>query len=181
MQVKPIETVFDGHRFRSRLEARWAVAFKALRLPYEYEIEGFELSGGVRYLPDFYLPTLKVFVEIKPRAEIGRDAWEKIVRFSANGEQNLLLIVGPPAKHEMRLFTPASADPWEFYSDDSDTNLDCLLWVETEEFQQVEFGTIPLCTETRLVYVHPQPFDQCHLNEALLTGLQARFEHGARG
>lgn len=181
MQVKPIETMFDGHRFRSRLEARWAVAFKALRLPYEYEVEGFELSGGVRYLPDFFLPTLGVFVEVKPRPEITREAWEKIVRLAVDGERELLLIVGPPSKHEMRLFTRSSADSWAFYVGETNEDLHTLLWTETEDFNRVEFGTVPMCSETRLVYKAPHPADQCSIDEALLTGLQARFEHGARG
>jgi len=42
--LKPIETHFDGYRFRSRLEARWAVFFKTLGIEYEYEKEGFNLS-----------------------------------------------------------------------------------------------------------------------------------------
>ena len=37
--IKTIETEYDGHRFRSRLEARWAVFFNAVGLTYEYEIE----------------------------------------------------------------------------------------------------------------------------------------------
>lgn len=28
MSIKPIETVYKGYRFRSRLEARWAVFFQ---------------------------------------------------------------------------------------------------------------------------------------------------------
>lgn len=51
--LKPIETRYKGYRFRSRLEARWAVFFDALGLKWEYEPEGFELPNGVRYLPDF--------------------------------------------------------------------------------------------------------------------------------
>ena len=43
--IKAIETEYDGHRFRSRLEARWAVFFNAVGLTYEYEIEGFEMDG----------------------------------------------------------------------------------------------------------------------------------------
>ena len=43
--IKAIETEYDGHRFRSRLEARWAVFFNAIGLTYEYEIEGFEMDG----------------------------------------------------------------------------------------------------------------------------------------
>lgn len=51
--IKPIETIYNGYRFRSRLEARWAVFFDALGVRYEYEPEGFELPSGRRYLPDF--------------------------------------------------------------------------------------------------------------------------------
>lgn len=63
--IKAIETMFDGYRFRSRLEARWAVFFSSLGVSYDYEVEGFDLPSG-RYLPDFWLPEEKSFVEIKP-------------------------------------------------------------------------------------------------------------------
>ena len=52
-KIKPIETIYNGYRFRSRLEARWAVFFDALGVEYEYEPEGFNLPNGGRYLPDF--------------------------------------------------------------------------------------------------------------------------------
>lgn len=66
---KAIETVYNGYRFRSRLEARWAVFFDTLGVRYEYEKEGYELHVGakrIHYLPDFWLPGLGCFVEIKP-------------------------------------------------------------------------------------------------------------------
>lgn len=52
--MKPIETIYKGYRFRSRLEARWAVFFDTLGVKWDYELEGFELPSG-RYLPDFLL------------------------------------------------------------------------------------------------------------------------------
>lgn len=52
-EIKAIETPYNGYRFRSRLEARWAVFFDALGVKYEYEPEGFLLPSGKRYLPDF--------------------------------------------------------------------------------------------------------------------------------
>ena len=55
-EIKPIETIYDGYRFRSRLEARWAVFFNTAGIRYRYEPEGFMLSDGSWYLPDFYLP-----------------------------------------------------------------------------------------------------------------------------
>lgn len=51
--LKAIETHYKGYRFRSRLEARWAVFFDNIGLEWVYEPEGFELGDGVRYLPDF--------------------------------------------------------------------------------------------------------------------------------
>jgi len=61
---KAIETVYNGYRFRSRLEARWAVFFDTLGIEYRYEPEGFDLEG-IRYLPDFWLPSQKYWIEIK--------------------------------------------------------------------------------------------------------------------
>ena len=63
--MKALETLYNGRRFRSRLEARWAVFYDALGIPYAYEPEGFDLDEAGWYLPDFYLPTLDVWIEIK--------------------------------------------------------------------------------------------------------------------
>ena len=54
--MKAIETEYKGYRFRSRLEARWAVFLDQLGINWEYEKEGIELSNGQRYLPDFWIP-----------------------------------------------------------------------------------------------------------------------------
>lgn len=53
--IKAIETKYKGYRFRSRLEARWAVFFGKMGIAWQYEMEGYELPSG-RYLPDFWLP-----------------------------------------------------------------------------------------------------------------------------
>lgn len=70
MTIKPIETRWNGYRFRSRLEARWAVFFDALGLSWEYEPEGFDLGEAGYYLPDFRVrgPQDAVcWYEVKPR------------------------------------------------------------------------------------------------------------------
>ena len=52
--MRPIETEYHGYRFRSRLEARWAVFFDALGVEWRYEPEGYEQDDSTnRYLPDF--------------------------------------------------------------------------------------------------------------------------------
>ena len=75
-QPKAIDTYYAKRFFRSRLEARWAVFFDALKIEWDYEREGYEL-GGIRYLPDFWLPgvylrrkaDVGLWVEIKPTVE----------------------------------------------------------------------------------------------------------------
>lgn len=62
--IKAIETEYNGYKFRSRTEARWAVFLDSLGEKYEYEKEGYELPSG-RYLPDFFLPRLDCWLEIK--------------------------------------------------------------------------------------------------------------------
>jgi hypothetical protein len=66
--MKAIETVYRGYRFRSRLEARWAVFFQTLGVPWEYEPEGFHLSTGQWYLPDFRIKLVDgvLWAEVKP-------------------------------------------------------------------------------------------------------------------
>ena len=66
--LKPIETTYRGCRFRSRLEARWAVFFQTLGLKWEYEPEGFQLTSGDWYLPDFRVGLVNgpTWFEVKP-------------------------------------------------------------------------------------------------------------------
>jgi hypothetical protein len=54
-EYTPLQTEYRGHRFRSRIEARWAVFFDMLKIPFEYEPEGVRLLIGGAYLPDFIL------------------------------------------------------------------------------------------------------------------------------
>jgi len=66
MHIAAIETHYAGHRFRSRLEARWAVFFNALNITWQYEPQGYTVGRDKHpYLPDFWLPDLKAFVEVK--------------------------------------------------------------------------------------------------------------------
>lgn len=103
MSIKPIETIYKGYRFRSRLEARWAVFFDELGVDYEYELEGYELEDGTRYLPDFYIPKEKLFVEIK--GEYPNQKYKNIlVNFTESIDKALLLICGTPGKQTMELY-----------------------------------------------------------------------------
>jgi hypothetical protein len=65
--IPAIETCYAGYRFRSRLEARWAVFFKHAGIDFKYEPEGYVVDG-VPYLPDFLIypgTEFQTWVEIK--------------------------------------------------------------------------------------------------------------------
>lgn len=102
---KPKETIYNGYRFRSRLEARWAVFFDEARIRYMYEPEGFDLINGESYLPDFYLIDFELYVEIKPFNPnvvkwVGdSNKWEKkCERFRDATGKAILLCYGDPAE-----------------------------------------------------------------------------------
>lgn len=140
---KAIETIYpwpDGNRYRSRLEARWAVFFETLGIPYEYEKEGYDLSHligptfgwtdssapgedaeeiyqswrvdvgrtSALYLPDFWLPHLNCWIEIKGQEPSRREsALADMLAFHTNSPLYLFYgemrgpegwnRVGPPA------------------------------------------------------------------------------------
>lgn len=84
-----IETVYRGHRFRSRLEARWAAFFDLVHWPWEYE--PIDLDG---YIPDFVVKFAKpLLVEVKPEFSLsGLQQYRG--RIDESGWSGQALIVG---------------------------------------------------------------------------------------
>ncbi len=98
MNIKAIETRYKGYRFRSRLEARWAVFFDALGLRWEYEKQGYHLPSG-SYLPDFWLSDFSTWVEIKPEepSRLERDLCYELCDAL---RQRVVIFVGVPDQSE---------------------------------------------------------------------------------
>lgn len=110
-EVKAIETMYDGHRFRSRAEARWAVFFNAVGWRYEYEKEGYDLRGRW-YLPDFFLPDLGFWLEVKggEPTEDEVTLCERLVE--ATGRPCLLAAGAPEGREQLRLFATDERHKW---------------------------------------------------------------------
>lgn len=102
--ITTIPTTYKDIKFRSRLEARWAVFFDTLGITYRYEFEGFKLNDGEYYLPDFYLPQYAIYCEVKPN-------WEEVAKNEATfkkfglTKQWLLLLVDTPNMNTTRLYS----------------------------------------------------------------------------
>lgn len=65
---KAKKTSYNGVDYRSILEARWAVFFDLLSIPFNYEKEYAEVEAGCRviwYKPDFHLPEINKYTWYK--------------------------------------------------------------------------------------------------------------------
>lgn len=102
MAIRAIETSYKGYRFRSRLEARWAVFFDALDIDWEYEPQGFKTPFGA-YLPDFWLPDWMAWVEIKATLEGIESTAGRAHALALENGTPVLMVVGKPWPHEYQI------------------------------------------------------------------------------
>jgi hypothetical protein len=194
-EIKPIETHYKGYRFRSRLEARWAVFFDALQIRWDYESEGFEL-GAVKYLPDFFLPELRMFVEVK-RDKANSNEIQKAKQLMLALGYPVLVTQGMPDGYCTLVYRPVSLGHWAVWSEQQrapyTNNIrvesgSCCWWLSSLYFtihdlqcdrQKLEFTGYDalhiLRHNERLVALNSKNTD------ALFTARGARFEFGETG
>lgn len=210
--IKAIETHYAGCRFRSRLEARWAVFLEHMHIEWQYEAQGFECGPRVSlttgseawptwgYLPDFWLPEQKTFIEVKGSLTDGE--WLRVIDNASSlcdRTDTRLALCGPipepgsewaPTALSMRkgcvLVSPALVGG---ATDDGEHSLGegCIahdtggdLWAVTAEACNREaalrnFGRNPLGYPLRW----REAFGS--FNRAYAVARSARFEHGERG
>jgi hypothetical protein len=194
MTIKAIETRYAGCRFRSRLEARWAVFFDHLDIRWEYEPQGFELPRG-QYLPDFYLPGIGKWVEIKATVgAISHHNWEVMQDFGNE-------VAMPDDKFSILFSLPEPRKkPAPFIWTVGWTGPIPLHVVTSEDFRYgtiVTTGTGPddgaiyPVDETLIdgcghIYIGFLPLlwlagTQDQVTQALIAARSARFEHGEAG
>ena len=182
-EIKAIETVYDNHKFRSRLEARWAVFFKTLGVKYEYEKEGYEINGCY-YLPDFFLPEIPLWVEAKGEGPTYLEIL--LLSMLADNTKNRGTIVGGIRNY---LEEDVYSGDWERYHTaflDEDISDAPYFFCECRYcgaigFEWSGYGSrINCCTRNKEVgdYATSQ---SPRLVEAYRTAIQARFEHGEKG
>lgn len=97
--MKAIETRYKGYRFRSRLEARWAVFFDVLGIAYLYESEGFA-RGDIRYLPDFHLPEMDLWFEVKGVFPTEEEQMKAVALTLSDNKKILAMTYGDPGSNQ---------------------------------------------------------------------------------
>ncbi len=89
------ETFYDGIIFRSKLEAKWAYIFNFLKIEYKYEPTLFRFENRVWYLPDFRLPQLDLWIEVKGKNPT-RYELKKIISLSNAISEPIYIFIGTP-------------------------------------------------------------------------------------
>lgn len=176
MQIQAIETSYKGYKFRSRLEARWAVFFDALDIKWEYEPQGFYLTDGSKYLPDFHLPTFDggAYVEVKPDG----GSFAKARRFAIDSGKQVWLAEGVP---DTRVYTIVGI--CEDCGGEAGHPPRCHEWVgipnADKAYKENRMFAEP-GYERSDGYIDEREFDLLgqHYLEAVRAARGARFEHG---
>jgi hypothetical protein len=65
MAIRAVPVCYAGVLFRSTLEADWAATLDSLAIDWQYEPEAVRLPSGELYRPDFYLPRITTWLEVK--------------------------------------------------------------------------------------------------------------------
>lgn len=193
--IKPIETTYRGYRFRSRLEARWAVFFDAAGIKWLYEQQGFEVNGKP-YLPDFLLPAFGYF-EVRG---IKFDCDDELLQALADGTGHTVYIafeeIPKPescgqGNGYLRSFFPGFTKdeyPGDMYDGSSDFMFPYLAWGSDDMFLRctscgdvviadASYGTMKgvcACSVTS----RSNTSRLMPLSDALTKARSARFEHG---
>ena len=179
--IKAIETSYKGYRFRSRLEARWAVFFDALGVRWQYEVQGYQLSDGRRYLPDFFLPDVRrgLLVEVKPEGADLAPAAELLRAVCEGVGSDGVVVAGAPDPESDEYIMVGPNGEWD---------------------QPYKFCICPICDKVGLTFdgrgarvcggkVHHvldgfdkmYTYDSDKLLRAVVAARGARFEHGESG
>ena len=194
-ELKPIPTRYKGYHFRSRTEARWAVFFDFLGIPYEYEPQGYVLEG-IPYLPDFWLPESECFVEIKSGDRDDRSL-QKCKLLARLSGKRVFLYNGPPTREVISgievWYEPAVNETLDLEAE----WIECPICGAVKPNGYVQFTCHPLSTvwiqnspkwriemESKMEYRPKLPklrTDSSRLRDAIEAARSAQFEFGQEG
>lgn len=154
---------YRGRTYRTRSEAKWACVLTELGVPFYYEPSHYHLSSGV-YLPDFWLPTLDAYLEVKPcdvvdprYSELGEMRGKRV--FVASGDMPQI----PQCWLEVEVYPALREHIWLKWPDDEP---DYMLAIEA----QGRVNIVPIALASTASGNHPAVLN------AYLTASTMRFE-----
>lgn len=183
-ELKAIPTWYAGCKFRSRLEARWAVFFDTIGTDWQYEPESYDTPYGW-YIPDFYLPVHGAWVEVKGGSFSQKDqnkaGYVAEKKWCEKGDKFRVLVGDIPRPQARIIFPLPPTFPRV-------AAIPSIAWViQNPEFptsggREVSWKqTLDMVRGWSAVPWIPAYRDETHFDEALTAARSARFEHGQSG
>ena len=174
--LRVIETRYKGYRFRSRLEARWAVYFDAEDIAWEYEPQGYDLDG-VCYLPDFWLPQVSMFAEVKA-GEFTPEELRKCRLLAEATDYRVLLLDGAPdMRSYFAMHPPAYWSDYGYAVTPSEPSCDYVVSSD-HEYPQTQGRFFQ---DTGTAWPNPTRGWSWDFQRSVNAARGARFEHGEHG
>lgn len=171
--MKAIETSYKGYRFRSRLEARWAIFLDELGIKWEYELEGYKLSTGEWYLPDFWLPDFNRGMHVEVKSVFTIAEAEKCRQLCEDSGKRVWLAEGTPGIRAWRYFEKdeKTNEIWDLVGiPNADSAYDCNRMFVAPGYENTDL-TIPECYHSLLGII---------FHNAVIESRSARFEFNER-
>jgi hypothetical protein len=101
VSIAPKPMNYGGILFRSTLEAKWAMLFDFIGIQFRYEPKRFKTEAGY-YLPDFWLPEMDLWLELKPSTDLGPsfDETRKAQSVADQERRPCIIVCGFPTSEE---------------------------------------------------------------------------------
>lgn len=181
--IRAIETNYRGYKMRSRLEARWAVFFDRLGIEWEYEKEGYDLGSAGWYLPDFWLPQVSMWAEVKAGA-FSEEESNKCRALANMTACCVLQLDGTPTTSNYWACAPDNSRWDDDPNDDGPLMVDYILqeghryWEHEHRFFSCSGASYPNREGLQGGHQVGCLCSDCDMNGAVAAARSARFEHG---
>ena len=101
------------YEYKSKIEAHWAVFFSELGIKFDYERSIFvpdssKRDGGYAVRPDFWIPQLNLWCEVKPDEKFVDLDKDRANLFVQRSRERCAFLVGHPAMRSYEVFRPAT-------------------------------------------------------------------------
>lgn len=105
-----MKATYKNIEMRSILETKVAYFLDALDIKWQYEPKIFTLSNGITLKPDFYLPELKMWIEVKGDMDgANKEVWNL---FAQEQKTELLMLNGKEALWLSAIDCAGDGDKW---------------------------------------------------------------------
>lgn len=171
--IKAVPTTYRGIMFRSGLEAKWAIMLDMIGIQFKYESRLFKTSDGY-YLPDFWLPDLGCWLELKPSTDEGpsEDEYLKAQAVADQDKRPCFIVCGFPKSEQGNnkaiLFLPESK-PVPFY-------IQNLLW-NIPSYQRLLYSAAALSAESRHGFLSTKTIGEIAMRISVELGITDRYKH----